>query len=82
MRLISQDRTIDVPYERCIIQTKKSKRETDVEIYNIKAIMGGESFHMGQYTSQEKGVKVLMEIVARYKADHEGQYMLPAEDDI
>ena len=53
MRLISQDRTIDIPYERTMLKADN---------ISILAIWGNEIFRMGVYDSHERAKKVMIEV--------------------
>ncbi len=81
MRLRSQDKTVDIPYELCAIQVKKSVRENDEENYLIKAKMGGDTFNMATYSKQASAIKALDEVTARFK-NKDAAYTLPDEDNV
>lgn len=53
MRLVSQDRTIDIPYERTMLKADN---------ISILAIWGNEIFRMGVYDSHERAQEVMREV--------------------
>jgi hypothetical protein len=81
MRLRSQDRAVDVPYELSAIQVKRSNRETQEDDYLIRAVMGGEIFKLGIFKDKAKAIKVMDEIAAR-ATRQEVSYQIPYEDDV
>lgn len=61
MRIISQDKTIDVPYDNVVltIEPTSFKGSQDVDIY---AKYYGERYHMATYESRDKAVSVMKDI--------------------
>lgn len=61
MRIISQDKTIDVPYDAVVltIEPTSFKESQDVDIY---AKYYGERYHMATYESMDKAVSVMKDI--------------------
>lgn len=61
MRIISQDKTIDVPYDNVVltIEPTSFKGSDDVDIY---AKYYGERYHMATYGSMNKAVGVMKDI--------------------
>ena len=57
MRIISQNGTIDVPYEMAIVY---------VEYENIIAKVGDERYAMGNYSTEEKAVKSMEMLREKY----------------
>ena len=61
MRIISQDRTSDIPYDRVTLYTCKCPGA----IYHICASLGfdeKDDFHIGEYESKERCIEILQEI--------------------
>lgn len=61
MRIISQDKTIDVPYDAVVltIEPTSFKESKDVDVY---AKYYGERYHMATYESMDKAVSVMKDI--------------------
>lgn len=61
MRIISQDKTIDVPYDNVVltIEPTSFKGSDDVDIY---AKYYGERYHMATYGSMDRAVSVVKDI--------------------
>lgn len=61
MRIISQDKTIDVPYDNVVltIEPTSFKGSQDVDIY---AKYYGERYHMATYGSKDKAVSIMKDI--------------------
>ena len=61
MRIISQDKTIDVPYDNVVltIEPTSFKGSDDVDIY---AKYYGERYHMATYESMDSAVSVVKDI--------------------
>lgn len=61
MRIISQDKTIDVPYDAVVLTIEPTcfKGSQDVDIY---AKYYGERYHMATYGSMDKAVGVMKDI--------------------
>ena len=57
MRIISQNGTIDVPYEMAIVY---------VEYENIIAKVGDERYAMGNYSTEEKSFKAMKMLIDTY----------------
>lgn len=61
MRIISQDRTSDIPYDRVILCIWKCSHEK----YHICASFGSDEkddFHIGEYESKERCLEIMQEI--------------------
>ena len=61
MRIISQDRTSDIPYDRATLYTCKWSGA----VYHICASLGFDiknDFHIGEYESKERCIEILQEI--------------------
>lgn len=61
MRIISQDKTIDVPYDNVVltIEPTSFKGSDDVDIY---AKYYGERYNMATYESMDKAVSIMKDI--------------------
>ena len=55
MRIISQNRKIDLPYEDTVIHTEYFKLEPRV----VVAIFKGEKYTLGTYSTEEKAIKAM-----------------------
>ena len=73
MRIISQDKTIDVPYDNVVltIQPTSFKGSDDVDIY---AKYYGERYHMATYGSMYKAIGVMKDIYSSF--DNKKYYMM------
>jgi hypothetical protein len=65
MRIISQDKTIDVPYDAVVltIEPTSFKGSDDVDIY---AKYYGERYHMATYGSMDRAVSVVKDIYSSF----------------
>ena len=65
MRIISQDKTIDVPYDNVVltIEPTSFKGSDDVDIY---AKYYGERYHMATYVSMDRAVSVVKDIYSSF----------------
>jgi len=65
MRIISQDKTIDVPYDNVVltIEPTSFKGSNDVDIY---AKYYGEQYHMATYGSMDRAVSVVKDIYSSF----------------
>lgn len=61
MRIISQDKTINVPYDAVVltIEPTSFKESKDVDVY---AKYYGERYHMATYESMDRAVSVMKDI--------------------
>ena len=59
MRLISQNKNYDIPYEDCIIQL-------NCRCHDIICLINGHEFLMGVYSSQEQAQAVMSDLVKAY----------------
>lgn len=66
MRIISQDKTIDVPYDNIVltIEPTSFKGSDDVDIY---AKYYGERYHMATYGSMDRANDVMKEIRSSFE---------------
>ena len=66
MRIISQDKTIDVPYDAVVltIEPTSFKGSDDVDIY---AKYYGERYHMATYESMDRAVSVMKDIYESFE---------------
>ncbi len=72
MRIISQDGTVDVPYERVVLS---------VEGRTVQADIGARSFYMGVYESTDDAITVLREIVT-YSREKYATYHMPQSNEV
>lgn len=72
MRIISQDGTVDVPYENVIIR---------VEGKFIEAYMGATYAFMGVYKSTDDAIAVLREITT-FSREKYATYHMPPSDEV
>lgn len=72
MRIISQDGTVDVPYENVVMR---------VEGRTIVADMGARSLFMGVYDYTDDAIAVLREI-CQYSIEKYYVYHVPASDEV
>ena len=79
MRIISQDGTIDIPYEVAVVY---------VEYESIIAKVGDERYAMGNYSTEEKAIEVMEHLRRSYylrgeRYEFEKDYFwLPAEKEV
>lgn len=72
MRLISQDGKIDIPYENSVVYIcanygyNKEKGFSHIIGYKIIANMGGDTWNMGDYSTEEKALKVMEMLQQQY----------------
>lgn len=66
MRIISQDKTIDVPYDAVVltIEPTSFKESKDVDVY---AKYYGERYHMATYESMDKAVSIMKDIYGSFE---------------
>ena len=93
MRIISQDKKYDLPYEQTAITNDRvydfDVNKNIIYVYQITGIFRGEKYILGKYSSQEKVDYVLQEIRTVY-LNHkksvvsllkDGEVVLPEEAD-
>ncbi len=73
MRIISQDKTRDLPYESCILEADSS---------SVSAIVGLSRFIIGKYNSLKDSKAVLWAILANYLAGEKRYEMPQRKDDL
>lgn len=77
MRLISQDRTIDAPYDTASVRiTRTGKRE-----YRIYALTTEAQLVMGDYNSNSHTLAVMKQMLDAYKSEA-NVFFFPDNDDI
>ena len=66
MRIISQDKTIEVPYDAVVltIEPTSFKESKDVDVY---AKYYGERYHMATYESMDKAVSIMKDIYGSFE---------------
>lgn len=74
MRIISQDKTRDIPYEECAIQIRN---DNAVVAFNSEYCM-----ELGKYNSQDDAKAVLWAIAAYYKTGGKYFEMPDADEDL
>ena len=73
MRLISQDRKIDIPYENSAVYVvanygyNKEEHFNHIVGYEIMANTGNYYWNLGDYSTEEKALQVMKEIREAYK---------------
>lgn len=73
MRLISQDGKTDIPYENSAVYVQaiyyynKEKKCHDTTGYKLKTPIGDDIWVLGEYSTEEKALKVMKEIREAYK---------------
>lgn len=73
MRLISQDGRIDIPYENSVVYVcanygyKKEEHFNHIIGYIIIASIGDDTWLLGEYSTEEKALKVMEEIRGHYQ---------------
>ncbi len=73
MRIIGQDKDVDVPYELVTVAIIGSSV--------IHAYMSERGFYLGAYSTENKAKAVLMDIVTKYKEKAE-YYEMPSDDKV
>lgn len=72
MRLISQDGKVDIPYENSVVYIcanygyNKEKGFNHIIGYKIIANMGDDSFDLGDYSTEEKALRVMEMLQQQY----------------
>ena len=72
MRLISQDRKADIPYENSVVYIctnygyNKEKRFNHIIGYKIIANMGNDTWNLGDYSTEEKALQVMKMLQQQY----------------
>lgn len=72
MRLISQDGKTDIPYENSYVYVKavycynKEKKCHDITGYKLKTPIGDDAWVLGEYSTEEKALKV-MEMIRHHQ---------------
>lgn len=82
MRLISQDGTFDVPYEKVVIQ-----RYSDSIYWLNKNLIGVESgisedFKIASYSSEAKAIKVMDMLREKYEETTSEYFQFPKDDEV
>ena len=73
MRLISQDGITDIPYENSVLNVfanygyNKEKNFNEIIGYRIMTYAGDNCWDLGDYSTEEKALKVMEEIREAYK---------------
>lgn len=85
MRLVSQDRKFDLPYEQTMVMTKQvyglDERKQPIEVYHINGVFGSDKITLGEYTSKEK-VKFLMDELIRSNMHKVDAVLFPEDKDV
>lgn len=86
MRLISQDGKIDIPYENSVVYIcanygyNKEKGFSHIIGYKIIANMGGDTWNMGDYSTEEKALKVMEMLQQAYLGNEALILEIPEEN--
>ena len=73
MRLISQDGKIDIPYENNVVYVyaihgyNKEEKCHDITGYRIITAIGDDTWVLGEYSTEEKALKVMEMLQNQYK---------------
>lgn len=76
MRIISQDKETDIPYERSTLTIE----EVNEHYFNIHAYFGNKYFWLGTYKTMDDAKTVLRAVIAHKKAGRD-YYELPQSDE-
>lgn len=77
MRIVSQDKTIDTPYDGAVVYTYY--RKNDVQIY-ISNVSNDEGFPIGTYNNNKEAEYVMSLIRTAFAHENQYFYMPEAED--
>ena len=80
MRIISQDRTIDVPYDNVVVYVHNQSNQIYVKMYVSGIDYNREGFSIGKYHNKEDAICVMSHM--RDKFPYATYYHMPLADDV
>lgn len=85
MRLISQDGKVDIPYENSVVYAQaiydynREKKCHDITGYKIITPIGDDTWNLGDYSTEEKALKVIEMLQQAYLGRNEALNLDMAE---
>lgn len=80
MRIISQDRTIDVPYDNVVVYVHSQLNQIYVKMYVSGIDYSRDGFSVGKYHNKEDAIYIMNHM--RDKYPYATYYYMPLADDV
>lgn len=80
MRIVSQDRVIDIPYDNVVVYVHNQLNQVYVKMYVSGIDNSSDGFSIGKYHSKEDAIYVMNDM--RDKFPYVTYYYMPLADDV